>query len=429
VVVDLSSVRADRLGAYGYERPTSPRFDALATESLRFEWALASSPDGVPAQGSILTGRYPAGNGLLAESGTLGDDVETLAEVLRGAGFRTAAFVDGGYLSSGFGFDQGFEVYDDGRGKGFAESAAKAAAWVEEHAKENEPFFLLLHGSDALPPFQPSAAARAELAAGVAPATAGFEPTAGALAALAPSLGGESPANGDLAYAAALYDAELRGLDDTLGVFLDRLRALGVLESATLVVISDHGQELGEHGATLNRGAYATTTRVPFLLRLPGARAAQPVERIVQTADLAPTLLDLAGVDVPQGMQGTSLVPWLQGEGHPPYVAFGDWVRADGALAMAMAGYHLLSHRVPPATAGGAEPVGERAQRVELYYLPDDPLERHDLAATEPVKVAVMLRRLEEWQRRLGAAVTAAAAGETLDEEKLRQLRQMGYIQ
>ena len=295
VLIDLSSVRADRLGAYGYGRPTSPRFDALASEALRFEWAFASSPDGVPAQGSILTGRYPAGNGQLSESGTLSADVETLAEVLRGAGYRTAAFVDGGYLSSGFGFDQGFEVYEDGRGKGFAEAAAKAGAWVEQHrsARGDDPFLLLVHGSDALPPFAPPATAREQLPTEVAPATAGFEPTARALASLGGSLGGEAPASRNLAYAAALYDAELRGLDDTLGALLDRLRSLGALDTATVVVISDHGQELGEHGATLNRGVYATTTRVPFLLRLPGALSAQPVERVVQTADLAPTLLEL----------------------------------------------------------------------------------------------------------------------------------------
>jgi arylsulfatase A-like enzyme len=442
VLIDLSSVRADRLGAYGSERPTSPRFDALAAESLRFEWAFASSPDGVPAQGSILTGRYPAGNGQLSESATLPPEVDTLAELLRAAGWQTAAFVDGGYLSAGFGYDQGFEVYEDGRGKGLAESAAKAAAWLEGRAGSAEPFFLLLHGSDALPPFAPPAAARELVAADAAPATAGFEPTLRSLAALASSLGGEAPANGDLAYAAALYDAELRAIDDTLGAFLDRLRELGVLERATVVVISDHGQELGEHGATLNEGVYATTTRVPFLMRLPGALAAQPVERVVQTADLAPTLLDLTGVAVPNEMQGSSLVPWLRGQGRPPYVAFSDWARPDGALAMTMAGYRLVAHRIPASpndvtdavADGGDIEAGDTAEatspyRVELYHLLADPLEQHDLAAVEPQKTAVMLRRLEEWQRRMGAAASGEGEADSLDEERLQQLRDLGYIQ
>lgn len=435
VVIDLSSVRADRLGAYGHDRPTSPRLDAFAVESLLFEWAFASSPDGVPAQGSILTGRYPAGNLQLSPNAALPAAVDTLAELLRAAGWRTAAFVDGGYLSAGFGFDQGFETYDDGRGKGFAEAVAKATRWVEERATSDEPFLLLVHGSDALPPFAPPPAARELVAAGVAPVTAGFEPTLRALDALAASLGGEAPQNGDLAYASALYDAELRSLDDTLGGFLDRLRQLGVLERATLVVISDHGQELGEHGATLNRGVYATTARVPFVMRLPGARAAQPVARVVQTADLAPTLLELAGLAVPEQMQGTSLVPWLRGEGHPPYVAFSDWARPDGALSMAMAGYHLVAHRVPRAAAAAPEgAAGETAEaappyRLELYRLLDDPLASNDLAAAEPDKLAVMLRRVEEWQRRMGSAASGGEGAESLDEERLQQLRDLGYIQ
>ncbi|MEM6797778.1 MAG: sulfatase-like hydrolase/transferase, partial [Acidobacteriota bacterium] len=117
VVVNIDTLRADHLGSYGYRRDTSPNLDALAAESVRFEWAFAQAPSTAPSQASILTGRYPRSHGRQLGTERVDPQVETLAEALSEAGYRTAAFVDGGLMSTGAGLEQGFEVYNDDAGR------------------------------------------------------------------------------------------------------------------------------------------------------------------------------------------------------------------------------------------------------------------------------------------------------------------------
>jgi arylsulfatase A-like enzyme len=136
--------------------------------------------------------------------------------------------------------------------------------------------------------------------------------------------------------------------------------------------------------------------------------------RITDLVDLAPTLLDLVGLEADSAMQGESLVAILDQRGRPPYLAFTDSMEPDGGLAVAMAGYRLVLRR------------GE--DRAELYRLADDPLELADLSAAEPEKVAVLRRRLEEWQRGV-LGLGAGADGESAGDEMLEQLRNLGYIQ
>jgi arylsulfatase len=409
VLVDLSGVRADHLGFYGYERDTSPILDALAAESVVFEWAFTPSALSGPAQAAIATGAYPPANGVLGDGDVLADDAVTLAEALGARGYRTAAFVDGGYLDRGFGLAQGFEVYEDGGGAGLAAAVTAALAWLEEH--QGDDVFVLVHGGDALAPYAPSIDASRFL--GELETPEGFTPTRRGLERLMAEAGEGGMPPATVEYAKALYDAELCQVDSALGRLVEGLRGLGLDARATLAVVSDHGQEFGEHGALLNTTAYATVTRVPMLLRLPGGMVAQRISRPVGTVDLAPTLLAAARVELPDGMQGRSLLGLARQEGRPPYMAFSDSSIASGDLAIAVAGYRLLV----PRTEGGPR----------LFNLLEDPLEQNDLAVLEPEKVAVLGRRLEAWQR----SVVPVAAGDLddADQQTLEQLRNLGYVQ
>jgi arylsulfatase A-like enzyme len=255
---------------------------------------------------------------------------------------------------------------------------------------------------------------------GLAPPTPGFEPTTDIMEKIRLSKYTDTlltlPPN-DLAYAMALYDAEIRYVDTWFGEFWGVVRELGLDERATVVILSDHGEEFQEHGSVLHEKLYATVTRIPFLIRLPGGQAARPVGEIVETVDLMPTLLELSGVSIPDAVQGESLVPMILGEpSSEPTVAFSESPFFGHRRAIALGHHHLI--------------LTKKSGAVELYDLSNDPLEQHDLAASEASTVEVMTSMLRAWEDRV-AASTVEHRGEVepLDQETIEQLRQLGYVQ
>jgi arylsulfatase A-like enzyme len=390
ILIDIGTLRADHLGCYGYERETSPSIDALAAESVVFEWCFSQAPNTAPSQASIMTGLYPGSHGLVSEQARLPERVTTLAEVLADHGYATAAFVDGGYLSKDFGLDQGFQRYSNRRGEGLDGIAPRAIDWLRQHADEN--FLLLVHTYDTHAPYMPPASHRGLF-----------------LEELAPPSEDEGSWRSQ-----ALYDAEIRHVDDWIGTLMAEIRELGLDRRATIALVSDHGEEFMEHGAVGHDKLYGTVTRVPLMIRLPGGAHAGTVPQIVETIDLMPTLLELAGAPAPPGLQGASLLPLIRGEGRPPYTAFGESAFFGGRVYAALGGYRLLADR-----EGG---------RAELYHFLEDPLELRDLAAEEPERVEVLRRRLATWRE----AVARSAAGEEqapVEDETLEQLRSLGYVQ
>ena len=338
-----------------------------------------------------------------------------MAESLASYGYLSAAFVDGGYLSSDFGFAQGFSVYDNSRGGGLAEIGPKAIDWLRQHASED--FLLLIHSYDIHTPYAPPEEYRAMFLEGLAPPSEGFEASAEQLELVRASAEGEEPrllpAN-DLEYAKALYDAEIRYVDEWVGRLMAAIRELGLAKRATVVLVSDHGEEFQEHGSVLHDQLYSTVTRVPLILRLPGGQRATRVSKIVEPIDLMPTLLDLAGAPAPPGMQGESLVPLIRGQGRPPYLAFGESAWRGGQSFVALGGYRMLRT--------------EKTGATELYNLLEDPLELNDLSEREPDRIEVLTRRLDDWRRRLAVSAPGEEAA-PVDEETLEQLRSLGYIQ
>jgi arylsulfatase A-like enzyme len=385
IIFDICTLRADHLGCYGYGRDTSPNVDALADESVMFEWAFSQAPNTAPSQASIFTGLYPGTHGMVSDVARMPEEATTLAEALSAQGYVTAAFVDGGYLSEEFGLDQGFQHYDNNRGAGLAGIGPKVIDWLEEHASKD--FLLLVHTYDAHMPYSPPDSHHDLFLEGVED---GFER--------------------DM----ALYDAEIRYVDDWIGKIRTKIRDLGLDERATVVLVSDHGEEFMEHGTVLHDTLYSTVTRVPMMVRLPGGRNAGVISSIVETIDLMPTLLELSGTPQPAGIQGNSLSPLIRGEGQPPYLAFGESTFFGGQQFVAMGGYRMIL------TADG--------DRAELYNLLADPLELEDLSAAEPERVEVLRRKLDSWDE----LVSRSALGQEtapLDDDTLEQLRSLGYVQ
>ncbi len=278
LVVTIDTLRRDRLGAYGHAGGLTPALDGLAARGMRATHAFSHVPQTLPAHASILTGRTPVRHGLhLNGAARLAADVPTLATVFSAAGYRTGAFVGAFVLDDRYGLGRGFDVYDDrlppGNGESFLYAERRAEAVVE-------------------------AAGDWILGAGPSPWLAWvhlFDPHA-PYDAPPPVPPGRPP-----------YDAEVAYTDAMLGRLLDRLRQRGVLDHTLVVVTADHGEGLGDHGErTHGLFAYDATLAVPLIVSGPGAGAGV-IDAPVGHADLLPTLVAMAGVPAPAGLDGLPL--------------------------------------------------------------------------------------------------------------------------
>jgi arylsulfatase A-like enzyme len=401
VIIAIDGLRADAVGAWGAPAAT-PALDALAAESVRFDQAFAQAPEMLPSLASMLSGMYPTTNGLRAPGDILQADAVTLAEALGGPGVATAAFVEGAPGGADFGLAQGFDSYQVVQRPG-----ADGMAWMANHAKEN--FLLLIAGwgSGALDDVNQLLGEESAIDS---------ERVIDVLA----SRDGDDPLQFDDAELQRVrdwYAARVQVIDAFIGGFMAEFKTLGLDQRATLVVLGTNGFALQEHGDLFGETLYAPVTHVPVLVRFPGGRMAGGNSKVVEVMDLMPTLVELSGADLPAGVQGASLAPVIDGTSTPPYVAFGESRNGGGQSFVALAGYRAI-------TAGADGPV-------ELFHTVADPTELEDIAASEPEKVAKLTGDMEAWSKMILATSLdpALRTDAELDEETLKQLKSLGYIQ
>jgi arylsulfatase A-like enzyme len=411
VLITLDTTRADHLGLYGYERPTSPRLDALAEEATVYERAYSTSSWTLPAHASLFTGRYPSSHGarhdpqgglVLAEgipaapqglrARAMSRSERTLAALLAEAGYATGAVVAGPWMLRQFGLAAGFAHYDDegirdAQGRRAREVTERARSWL---AEAPEPFFLFLNYFDPHLPYAP--------------------PPAWAKSFLPP---GVRPDPRDARQAAALYDAEILYMDYEVGRLFEFLRERGLWERTLIVVTGDHGELLGDRGLWGHeRFLWEPLVRVPLVVKPAGPRRAGARERAaVSLVDVMPMVLADSGVGLPPGIQG-ELPPArarpLLAEVHPMSADedTGVWkARWEGPLK------YLQSSK------------GERY----LFDVERDPGETEDLAAADPSLAARARRGLEDAFAALPAPPPGARSV-TIDEETREALRRLGYL-
>jgi choline-sulfatase len=364
----------------------TPVLDALAARGVRFEVAVAHAPLTAPSHASILTGLTPLGHGVRDNGAyVLPASARSVAEDFRQAGYRTAAFVSGFPLKRRFGFDRGFDAYDDHlpRGKDARRTAYvdrttdAALRWLEagpSPGTTGAPFFLWVHYFDPHAPYEAPAAFMA---------------------------GGVSP-----------YDGEVAFVDAELGRLLRRVDEMGKDRPTLVLVTADHGESLGEHGEdTHGIFVYDSTLRVPFLLAGPGVPAGGVARTVARGIDVAPTLLDYAGVAA-KGREGRSLLRAASGErlGDEP----------------------AYSESLHPQLQYGWAPLHSwrtsrfklvEAPRVELYDLEADPAEAHDRSAQQPSRVESLRRQLQR-----AMATTTPDAAQAVDPETTERLAALGYV-
>ena len=393
VLITLDTLRADHLGAYGATMVQTPHLDALASSGVVFDQVMTVAPLTLPAHSSIMTGQFPPRHGVRDNGGFfLGPEQQTLAELLSARGYRTGAAVGAFVLDSKWGLDQGFDAYFDDfdltNVKAMSLASVKrpgnevvdlALDWMDDVADQR--FFAWMHLYDPHAPY-------------------------------------ESPEPFRSRYPGHPYRGAVAFTDAQVGRVFDFLDQRALADNTIVIVTSDHGEGLGEHGEeTHGFFIYESSMRVPLIVRVPGVtprRVSQPVRSV----DIMPTVLDLIGAEVPPALAGVSLWPLLSGE----------------TREMALEGYGEAMY--PLHHYGWSELTALRSDRYklisapkpELYDLERDPHEVTNLFDERRSVADAMLRQLRARMEEMAADAPAAAAAEDVDPETRARLAALGYV-
>jgi arylsulfatase A-like enzyme/Flp pilus assembly protein TadD len=399
VLITLDTLRSDRLGCYGSDKVATPNIDAFAAEGVRFTDAASTVPLTLPAHVSIMTGLYPPAHGVRENVGYVLDErIPTLAELLRKGGWATGGFVSAFVLDHQWGIGRGFDRYFDDfdlRGvevagaanmgavqRDGAETVAAATRWLDEKPA-GRPFFLWLHLYDCHEPYTPKEPFRSQ-------------------------------------YPGRPYDGEVAYTDSLVGEFRAALEKRGLLDGSLVVITSDHGEGLGDHGEDFHGFfVYDTTVHVALIVKLPArADAGRVVDESVSHVDLLPTILALVGVPPPENVQGRSLVPLIAGQDV-------QWDRPVYSESL----YALLHYGWAPLRAIRTDRLKLiDAPRAELYDLAKDPGELSNLHDREPDRAEALTAALDDLRHRIESGEQPGSAKPDIDEQTLAKLRSLGYV-
>ncbi len=469
IVIWADTLRQDHLDVYGYARETTPVLRRLAREGVLFTQCVSQATWTKVATPSLMTSLYPTSHTVKEFNDRLPSSAVTLAEVYREAGYATLSMSSILFVGAFTNLHQGFqELHEDGSlpdqesSKTAREYVDRLLPWLE--ARRDVPFFAFLHVSDPHDPYRPyppydtmwaDPAKRAEHERQAAevrkfiaePLMKRFGmPTRAELE----RAGFDAAAY--VAHDVDWYDGSIRAMDAEIGRLIERLGALG-LDRRTLVVFTgDHGEEFLEHGRTFHgQSVYGELTNVPLLMWGPGTvPAGGVVGDVVEIIDVMPTLLEIAGLAQPEGLQGRSFLPLLRGAGTAPSRAGSTLAAEAGGIP---AGAAAISEKLSTSADAGAAPPPHPTESFsivldgwklvhntlrdpgapehELYDARKDPLNLENVAAAHPEIVERLAAALREWHaaaraRRLEPDSEAAAS---LGAEELERLRSLGYIQ
>lgn len=461
VLITVDTLRADHLGCYGYFRPTSPRLDALAAEGVLFEQHISTIGTTLPAHISLMTGLYPHQHGYLTNSASGSSafrsqpDRRPVAEVLKRAGYTTAAFVSGPTVGKGTGIDAGFDHFDQHTIRDFSdifdfsrragETNAKVLEWLK--TKPSTPFFLWVHYWDPHEPNRPpepyASMFRTDerleqllderrIHPEVLRERFSDEDIARIFAPeLLKDLREGRPVELPVIDRAAVadlinrYDGDVRYVDDRMGELFDALRERELLDESIVVVTSDHGQALGQHDWLEHGVLQLHVTHVPLVMRFPerlGVRAGRRAGA-VSIVDIMPTVLGRLDRrefrDFLAQAQGEDLLAERSGRGF----AFSQRTLRDRAWGEGEAGSQLLFALTQEGWRYYHRPEGQD----QLYDIARDPGELADVAAQHPERVSAyqgQVRRVIQTRpfRPSGEGAPAASA------ENIEMLKTLGYL-
>jgi arylsulfatase A-like enzyme len=484
VLLVIDTQRADRFGAYGYPRATTPRIDAFAADALLFENATSAAIWTLASHASMFTGLHPSEHGADNHHLWLDDDFNTLAELLRERGYETAAFSNNTWVAPVSNLTQGFDLTmrpgDLHHARGTLLSkfldtvlypAGRVPPWLGALATEDQgarytpplverwlerrdasrPFFLFVNISDPHGPFRPAPPYR-ELFVAPEDVELSYRSNwdrAKPFSLLKRKVYSER----ELKVMNDAYDAETRLVDDHIGELLEALGRNVSLDEVLVVLTADHGENLGDHHLQGHAHCvYETLVHVPLIVRFPKRVSPGRSSEVVQTIDIFPTVLDAVGAaDAGKGLRGRSLLRAATGVASTPARGYADGPNVEGAAVEAGI---AVAERVSPnastiATSdvrfdqmpfmgvlrsirkGPWKYIIAANGREELYHLEDDPGETVNRIENERAIAADLAQELARWidQSRPYAGSETLEGEQRMDDATKSQLRALGYLQ
>jgi arylsulfatase A-like enzyme len=413
VFILVDTLRADRLSAYGYTRPTTPIVDEIAAHGILFENVVSQSSWTKTSMASMWTGTHPIRNGVLRYNHVLPREAVMPAEILREAGFRTVGLWRNGWVEPNFGFDQGFEIYvrptpgnarrihrqaPGGEPLGGTDEDLVISATDFLDRFGHDRFFLYLHFMD-----------------------------------LHQYVYDDRSAIFGTAYS-DVYDQSVNWTDRLIGLFLRNLDERGLLERTVVAIASDHGEAFREHGSEGHaRNLYSEVTHVPFIISLPFLL--EPGIRVPQTVsngDIWPTLLDLLGLPPLPGADGVSLLPLVRAAaGLDPGAPLEDFDRpAFGQLARGWGNPKAALESIVAVKHKGRHLIVnlDKPDEAELFDLEADPREQRNLLPDDGADAASLRELVRVYESNRGAPWGTEPGVAELDELRLNHLRALGYV-
>jgi arylsulfatase A-like enzyme len=391
ILITISTLRADHVGCLGYERDTTPNFDAFGEENVLFRSAFATSGWMMPAHGSIFTSLYPSVHQATHINNNLGDKYYTFAEILKDNGYYCVGFCCNPRLDQEHGFAQGFDIYDDysvsmllhslafGSEETFDINKERTNALINDAAirwlqnNTHKPFFMFIHYYDNhwdyLAPSPYYDLYDPEYEGQVDGNEIAREP-----------LFSNPPEEKDIQHITALYDGEVKQTDNDLREMLKVLKDRGIFDNSIVIILGDHGEQFYEHGHTSHHGVYEELIHIPLAVSIPGTHAkGKIVDSLVSQMDILPTILDYLQIAVPESCQGKSFKPVIEGQ----VESVNEFVFAEYTGGADPDSYAIRSSRYKYYQMAGSEPFA--------YDLAEDPKEQDKILPDDFPKEIQML--------------------------------------
>jgi arylsulfatase A-like enzyme len=421
ILISIDCLRADHVGAYGYERDTTPHIDAFAENATLFETAVSTAPMTLPSHTSMFTGLFPSRHDG-SKWAKIASTTPYLAEVLSRAGYQTDALVTGAYLSQDYGFERGFDFYRMDYPAPAAEAVNQALELLRIGQGTDQ--FLFLHLIDAHWPYDPPE----ELLNRFVAQPSDITPL------LRKIVDNEPPSSPkEVEQVVALYDSEIVSADAALGRFFETLKNMGIYDGSLILLTADHGEAFYDRGHWQHsQTLHEELIRIPLIVKWPGASPRGRVRAQVSQVDIFPTVLSAAGVTPPTS-DGIDLLEFVkesaEAKKRRSVISENAWRSPVGWARKISIRTEKQKYIVTLSAPPGVEPTEDHLEQEELYDLLADPDERRNLLEGSDVDAEPFRRELANYLRE-ARTMRASRKSETIveDDVTLERLRTLGYI-
>jgi len=419
LLIVIDTLRADHLGCYGYEKTTSPQIDRFSKTGVQFQNVYCQMPTTGPSHAAIFTSRYPRNHGVLKNGWILPNTYQTIAETLKKNYYTTSAIVSSFVLSSKFGYSQGFDNYDDeiskegsiphsklGEEHKVTEESEqradittrKAVNWIRKN--RDDKFFLWVHYYDPHWPYEPPKSYVKDF------------------------LKKNMNRNEKIV---ANYDGEIRFVDDEVGKLLNAVKSLELDSNTLIIIMSDHGEGLGQHG-WMRHGMflYDEQCRIPLIMKFPNVIPENlRINNFIEAIDVAPSILDLLGLESEKGFIGKSFLPMFQGEKPFPFNPV--FLERRHYKAGKWGDVEIRGNKFAVREKNFKYIWAPEKDTKELYKIDDDPKELYNVVKEYPNVADKLEQMIILWKKEQEAGKKILE--QSIDQKSLDNLQSLGYIE